>query len=463
MPLRFCDWDSCTRPAFQGPGDCIGCDRHLCQTHLRCKLHDCPRLDGDLAAYDVQWAAAEGRKIPQLMKRINKAALCARASSLRGGIDCNADLSRNALAGMMGGQNCHAIITFSDGVEWMARFRIDAVKSPPPEVQVYVLRSEVATMEFLASRTKIPVPRVYDWSCAKDADGVDGVGVGYILMEKIDGKPFDWNAATEAQKQKVMEQLVDIFIELERHPFDKLGSLMPVSEGSNPDIQGLSTSRLYRPNSGGTFGPFFSSREEAEKTVNYCLDMVASGEMGIHNPVDEYLMRLYRLEVLDRLLDGRETDEKFYLKHPDEKGDHILVNSDFDIVGIIDWEWARTVSYRDAFSAPCMMWPVGEFYEGKNEVSKDEECFARLLENRGRPGMANCVLEGRHLQRFWFNLLPQPYGSSWEDTVTLFQGLRSAFGDETTWNDWKQDALVKHGADKRLTKLIAQRDMSSRP
>ncbi len=35
-----------------------------------------------------------------------------------------------------------------------------------------------------------------------------------------------------------------------------------------------------------------------------------------------------------------------------EKGDHILVNNSYDIVGIIDWEWSQTVSKAEAFCSP---------------------------------------------------------------------------------------------------------------
>jgi hypothetical protein len=59
----------------------------------------------------------------------------------------------------------------------------------------------------------------------------------------------------------------------------------------------------------------------------------------------------------------------FYLKHPDDKGDHILVNDCSYIVGVIDWKWAQTVSRAEAFCSPCTLWPVAKFYEGSNELA----------------------------------------------------------------------------------------------
>lgn len=64
---------------------------------------------------------------------------------------------------MMGGQNCHAIITFNDGVEWIVRFRLEQVISPPPEMRDYILRSEAATLLFLQTHCSgIPSPKIYD-------------------------------------------------------------------------------------------------------------------------------------------------------------------------------------------------------------------------------------------------------------------------------------------------------------
>ena len=57
--------------------------------------------------------------------------------------------------------------------------------------------------------------------------------------------------------------------------------------------------------------------------------------------VDHYLSFLWRLEMILRLLSEHEAEE-FYLRHFEDKGDHILVDSDYNITGIIDWEFAST-------------------------------------------------------------------------------------------------------------------------
>ncbi|KAL4969717.1 uncharacterized protein BDV14DRAFT_165116 [Aspergillus stella-maris] len=68
------------------------------------------------------------------------------------------------------------------------------------------------------------------------------------------------------------------------------------------------------------------------------LAMIASGEIDSYSPVDSYLVLKHRQELSSSLIPDKAEENKFYLKHPDDKGDHILVNYDFDIVGIIGWE-----------------------------------------------------------------------------------------------------------------------------
>jgi hypothetical protein len=51
-----------------------------------------------------------------LCARINGAKFGARASRLRGGVPCTIKLSAKNLSSMMGGQNCHAELTFEDQV-----------------------------------------------------------------------------------------------------------------------------------------------------------------------------------------------------------------------------------------------------------------------------------------------------------------------------------------------------------
>ncbi|KAG6306330.1 hypothetical protein E4U45_007352 [Claviceps purpurea] len=386
---------------------------------------------------------------------------------------------------MMGGQNCHAEITFEDGVVWLARFRIVSVIAPPPEVRDYILQSEALTLQFLERHTRVPCPRVFDWAC--ESDPTNTIGVGYILMEKLNGTSLIWQKATAAQKEKIVRQYADIMLELERHPFDRLGSLIFTTEFSSREarqgaavesqiqVGALADYSTFRSGDGGMpLGPFRSSEEAFRAIVEANMRMTVAGEIGsAENVLDLLLAHRFRLDVLNQLPDKTATPEKggeqFFLKHADDKGDHILVNDDFDIVGIIDWEWCQTASREQAFSSPCMMWPISAFYNGSNELTEEELLLARVFRERGREDLASCVLHGRKVQRLLFALDPL---TAYEDSKTLsslFIGLKRAFyghdiksdgkGVEYEWEawkvkafeDWKHEAPFKNALDQKAS------------
>ncbi|KAG6064624.1 hypothetical protein E4U33_006073 [Claviceps sp. LM78 group G4] len=381
---------------------------------------------------------------------------------------------------MRGGLNCHAEIKFEDGVVWLARIRILSAIAPPPEERDYILQSEVTTMQFLERHTRVPCPRVFDWAC--ESDPTNTIGVGYILMEKLTGTSLDWQSATATQKEKIVRQYADILLEIERHPFDQFGSLIGTTEFSGGEttqgatiesqiqVGALGEQSTFRSGDGGMpLGPFRSSEEAYRAIVEANMRMVVTGEIGeAEHALDILLAHRFRLDVLHKVSEQTATAEKgseqFFLKHPDDKGDHIMVNDDFDIVGIIDWEWCSTASRNEAFSSPCMMWPVDAFHDGSNELTEEELLLARVFRERGREDLASCVLHGRKVQRLLFALHAGVAELDKKTFASLFVGLKRAFdgqdvktdgqGVQDEWEvwkakaleDWKQEAWFKSAA-----------------
>jgi hypothetical protein len=156
-----------------------------------------------------------------------------------------------------------------------------------------------------------------------------------------------------------------------------------------------------------------------------------------------------------------ESGPGFFLKHFDDKGDHILVDADFNITGIIDWEFA--------LGTPCMIWPVGEFYKGKNELSAEEIEFVEIFLARGREDMGKIVRESRKMQRFTF-FNGGGVSREQEELQALFTGLRGAWAGEdeqpSSYEDWRRDMKERHQGDERLQSLLRRggsRSQSRRP
>ena len=410
----------------------------------------------DEKSYDPAANRAEQEEINKLLAKINITALTDRASYLRKGVSCSIsqnlqyDLStRNSV---MGGMNYHIEISFDDGVCWLARVRRFNVTSPPLELQNHIMRSEVATLEFLGE-TKIPAPKVFDFSL----DEANPVGVRYILMEKLPGRSLSWSDATREQRLKVIDQLADIYIELHAHPFPMMGSLDKID--SKLFIGPFARESLADFGESGLkmLGPFSSSEQYYNAHLDLILDLIMRQEAYANRPIDAFLIHRYLQENIPIILPHASLDDaSFYLKHADEKGDQILVDDQFRITGIIDWEWAHTGPKFSVFNSPIVLLPLAEFYSGNNCLGDEEMTFSHLLEEKGHPDLGDIVRKGRLLHRLQFCCgydLPD-----WDGYKDIFMGLVRALHKDGNSNNldyetWKADAIQRYSADPRLEKL----------
>jgi hypothetical protein len=90
-----------------------------------------------------------------------------------------------------------------------------------------------------------------------------------------------------------------------------------------------------------------------------------------------------------------------------------------------------------------------------NGLSKDEETFAELLEQKGRPDLAGHVRGGRAHHRLAFCC---GYDlSDWSGFLGLFLGLRRVVGvdAELEWEEWKDVALERFRDDVGLQQVLA--------
>jgi len=352
----------------------------------------------------------------------------------------------------MGGMNYHIEVHFDDGIIWLARIRRFNATSPPAALRDYIIQSEVATLMFLA-RTSVPAPRVYDFALEHPGNPV---GVGFILMEKLPGKSLRWSIATWQERKKVMSQLVETFVELHNYPFDLLGSL-DTPGASHIGAFARESLTDFVQSEMRTTGPFSSLEDFHLSSLRLILDLIVREEIYSQQAVDAYLIHRFLIDLVPHVLPSVRDDENFYLKHADDKGDHILVDEHFNITGIIDWEWAHTASPAHAFNSPVGLLPVGDFYTGKNNLGDDEIVFARLLEEKGHQDLANFVWSGRLQHRFAF-CCGYDLAADWDGFQGLFRGLRDAAGvdDGLEWTEWKASALQRYDEDSGLQALLSR-------
>lgn len=352
----------------------------------------------------------------------------------------------------MGGMNYHIPITFADGVIWLARIRRFNATSPPPKLRDFIVKSEYGTLRFL-EKTLVPAPKVFDFAL----EGTDNpVGVGYILMEKLAGKSLRWALANDFQKQTVLSQLADSFIEVQKHPLRLLGSLDDPTDLTRIGAFASDSTTDFVDEQLKQLGPFRSLYDYHCASIHLTLDLILRGELYAGRTIDAYLIHLFLLDLAPVVSKPANGDQEFYLKHADDKGDHILVDEQYNITGIVDWEWAHTYPLEAAFNSPIAFFSVATFYSGCNDLSDDERFFAQSLEDKGSIDLAQAVRNGRLLHRFAFCCNYDL--TDWDGFLGLFKGLRdvAAVDASLEWDDWKTIALKRYEDDKGLQALLSR-------
>jgi hypothetical protein len=192
-------------------------------------------------------------------------------------------------------------------------------------------------------------------------------------------------------------------------------------------------------------------------SIRLILDLIIRDEIYTEQAVDAYLIHRFLLGLVPSVLPHvAQSSEMFYLKHTDDKGDYILVDQDFNITGVIDWEWAYTTSEALAFNSPIILLPSRDFCNGVNDLGKYEIAFARQLEEKGSPDLADFVRKGRLQHRFAFCC---GYDlADWDGFLGLFRGLRDAVevNEGLDWGSWKTAALNCCKDDERLQVLLSR-------
>ncbi|CEJ59945.1 hypothetical protein PMG11_08543 [Penicillium brasilianum] len=242
----------------------------------------------------------------------------------------------------MGCANYHARIRFTDNSSvWL--IRVPRMNSSIPEALVnYLIRSEYATLLKCLETTKVPAPRAFDYGIV--GDNQNQVGVSYILMEEMPGKTWNQQGprgkrfADEKDKERIWNGLADILIELNRHLFPAAGSLLPGHSPSEPIVSAIASERflVLSPS-----GPFNTSMDYYTSFVKQNMARISDGQIFAVFPANAYLVFAYLKSQLHNLAakpkhNPVQATEQFYLKHVDDKADHLMVDDELNIIGIVD-------------------------------------------------------------------------------------------------------------------------------
>lgn len=328
----------------------------------------------------------------------------------------------------------------------------------PESLAEYLVLSEYATLKFLET-TAVPAPRVFGYGvCGEGTD--HGVGVSFLLMEELPGKPWTGEGvsgadATDEEKAKIWSGLATILAELSKHPFPVAGSLS--HRLSNIEVAAVASDRfvVLTPD-----GPFESSFDYYTAFAEQYLALIADRQLYTEYPIDAYLVYRFLKDQVGQLVDPdtySENPEQFFLKHVDDKGDHLLLDEDLNITGIIDWQMARVVPQREAFGPSLVTADMSSLCRGKVSLSLDDVALADALKESRAPELA-CFMADEKVRRFFWGLALEP---KWSYALPLATAILTVFGVNQEWAEWREAALAKYKADARLQALVQRHSAES--
>lgn len=295
----------------------------------------------------------------------------------------------------MGCANYHGWLKFDNGELWIVRIPRTGFSDVPPELVEYLVESEYATLKFLEP-TKVPAPKVFAYGLASDPS--NRVGVSYIMMQALSGTPFRAHGISSEQKQAVIQQVADILIEISKKPLPLIGSL--VMKNDHLDVSAVASNRFVALD---TYGPFQSMLDYISSIIEQYMDLIADGQLYPEYPLEAFVFYFFLRENNDTLV-ASDIPGQFFLKHVDDKGDHLLVDEDFNITGIIDWQFARTVPAAEAFGPSYITADLASLYSSNTNVTDDDRLLAQALKDRGADQLAAFAERNEMMRRFHHGL-----------------------------------------------------------
>ncbi|KAF2492226.1 hypothetical protein BU16DRAFT_574288 [Lophium mytilinum] len=420
-----CTIEHCGKPAVRALS-CAHCESHLCAKHQSRQFHRCPSI-----------SEANDDEVEELISRIDKSELVQIASTLNEGKHCTFRPGKHVGDGaIMGCPNYHAWIDFDDGEKWLVRIPRSDFSSIPATLVEYFVSSEYATLKFLET-TKVPAPRAFGFGFLSDP--ANHVGVNYLLMQALPGNPYDSSIATGNQRNRVLRQFAGILVEISNHPFKKAGSLLLDRNGAF-EVAAVASHRFITL---GRYGPFRTDADYFATIADQHLDLIADGQLYHTYPKEAFLF-YQLLRQHNHELCSNTSGNAFFLKQVNDKGDHLLVDEEHNIVGIIDWQFARTVPACEAFGPSLLTADFQTLYSRNAGVTEADRELFRALQDLQRADLATYASSSELVRRFHIGFAR---GLSRDDVCEMVAGVlrlsspRAQDMDMNLWfsQEWAND------------------------
>ncbi|KAJ4147522.1 hypothetical protein LMH87_002034 [Akanthomyces muscarius] len=265
---------------------------------------------------------------------------------------------------------CYFIEFTNDQTRWVVRFPLTPVLQDAHRK----LDSEIATMEYVTSRTTIPIPRVRAHGYSAEPGPRNPTGKCFIIIDYIAGESLSQSSladTTDENRNRFYAHLADFHSQMRGLEFDAAGALALGSDGTFMITAPLPMDIDAREQRGNGMQSLLKTTASlgryADQMYSLLLRRAAEPvqEMGLLD-VQYLVFALQDFENRMKDFASSSIKHKFVLTHGDLQPSNIILAEDFSIKGIIDWEWAGTVP------APFFVPPL---WLGKNiaPVANDDD------------------------------------------------------------------------------------------
>jgi len=287
---------------------------------------------------------------------------------------------------------------------------------------------EVATLEYLAVKTSLPVPRVHAFSTSRSSD----IGFEYILEDFMPGVQLNkcWNKLSFAQLSSVTRQLATFQAQLFQHRFPAVGGLRKAANGdfvvgNMADIQFFWYERTKDHIHKGSFDSTHSwldtllllklneSRrlyEEDNAEPESAPEDQSEPEVDEEDEASDFEPVLHNIEHLSQHLPkvlgevGLTDSDDVHtagaiLYHPDLSTHNILIDpKTAQITGIIDWENVSAVPLWAGCELPALLAPYAKLcHERPDRNDYEDMDLDTYVQKTKQDGFDN---EGKE-PKFW--------------------------------------------------------------
>jgi serine/threonine protein kinase len=299
-------------------------------------------------------------------------------------IDCSINLTRFAT----GFNNVVLELAFSYNIYWIARIPYRTINDNTKTS----LLSEIATMKIVRQRTSIPIPWIFGFEMSVD----EPFEYPYILMEYLGGRTLDNNLAFSIPQQyhaKVAKQFANVFAELQSLTFSRIGRLW-CGETTDQPLEIISMGWHHSPGPLEASLEYFYNQRQGENR-----EIVA-----LHPNNADWLTACWVLKTaLAHIVIADRARGPFPLCHLDLHYGNLLLDDEYNLTGVIDWDNAQAAPIEQLSVSPELVIfpglseeqnrPIVEFKKLVIQFVKEVEIEKAKEEGEGegrrRPGIGS--------------------------------------------------------------------------